>query len=334
MVDILNIPVHPAAEEFPMLGDEEMGELEKDIKENGLNNSLVLSKIDGKMFLVDGRNRREVCRRLGITPKTITLHESQDPIHYIVSQNIKRRHLTTGQIAMLLEKLVSQPDIAQLPDMVDEGLEIPQQRKSDARIIMNNAPELVDDVISGELSLQRATKKAREKKKTRKTKKQQALEYLEKHPEASTVEVMESLNVGRCTVERAKTQMRRSGNHPYLKHIKKEARIGQIRSLVSDGFSVAQIAQELKLTEEYVGRCCWQHGIEVVRAKKTESAVVISGVIDAAGAAVFGLRSSIADVDGTIEDLERWEGSLKETLRDLGWLKRKIDQRLLEAKEQ
>ena len=68
MLDILSIPVHPAASLFPMLSEAEMRELANDIKTNGLKTPLVVGDVDGITMLIDGRNRREACRIVGITP--------------------------------------------------------------------------------------------------------------------------------------------------------------------------------------------------------------------------------------------------------------------------
>jgi hypothetical protein len=43
------------------------------------------------MMLIDGRNRREACRRAGVIPDYILL-DGQDPVAYILSANINRRH--------------------------------------------------------------------------------------------------------------------------------------------------------------------------------------------------------------------------------------------------
>src|SRR6266516_7006492 len=44
------------------------------------------------VFLIDGRKRREACRRAGVEPTTVEL-DGQDPATYILSANINRRHL-------------------------------------------------------------------------------------------------------------------------------------------------------------------------------------------------------------------------------------------------
>lgn len=57
--DVFDLPVHPLADCFAMMNDEELDELAEDITAHGLHNPLIVS--NGQ--LLDGRNRREGCRR-------------------------------------------------------------------------------------------------------------------------------------------------------------------------------------------------------------------------------------------------------------------------------
>lgn len=87
---------HPYADRFPMLGTEELERLAADIAENGLQNPIVLDA-DGR--ILDGRNRWAACEIAGVTPATV-LHEGDDLAAFVLSQNVSRRHLTSGQQAM------------------------------------------------------------------------------------------------------------------------------------------------------------------------------------------------------------------------------------------
>lgn len=180
--------VHPAADLFPMLEDEELRALADDIAEHGLNNPVVLMP-DGS--LLDGRNRYAACRLIGTEPATRT-YTGSDPIGFVVSENVKRRHLTTGQRAMLaLDVLAmyeattkvgrpSKPKPADLfkPDGLETVADLPQfpegERKSrhkaatvvgtsgravgQAKRVADRAPDLAEKVKSGELALDRAEK--------------------------------------------------------------------------------------------------------------------------------------------------------------------------------
>lgn len=84
--------VHPVAALFPMLAGEELDALAADIKANGLQQAVVVK--DG--VLLDGRNRLAACEREGVEP-TFREYEGDNPTAFIVSANLKRRHLTREQ---------------------------------------------------------------------------------------------------------------------------------------------------------------------------------------------------------------------------------------------
>ena len=68
-------PVHPVADLFPRMTDEELADLAADIKANGLIHPIVVDK-DG--VLIDGRNRARACEIAGIEPATV-LFEGDGP---------------------------------------------------------------------------------------------------------------------------------------------------------------------------------------------------------------------------------------------------------------
>jgi ParB/Sulfiredoxin domain len=101
--------VHPCADVFPMMSDEEIEALATDIKVNGLRESVVLWKnpIDQQVYILDGRNRLDALERIGIDAVTseIEIFETQeiaDPAKFVISKNICRRHLTKQQQADLI----------------------------------------------------------------------------------------------------------------------------------------------------------------------------------------------------------------------------------------
>lgn len=100
-----DVKVHPAAELFPMMGEDEYQQLKADIKENGQNNAVTYW---GNMLL-DGRNRMRACRELNIEPIDEELDEElvPDPYAWVVSQNLHRRHLTDQQRSVVAQKLAT-----------------------------------------------------------------------------------------------------------------------------------------------------------------------------------------------------------------------------------
>ena len=58
--------------------------------------------LDAEGTLVDGRNRRAACRLAGVEPRSTTLPDGADPVAYVLSANVARRHLSPGQRAMAI----------------------------------------------------------------------------------------------------------------------------------------------------------------------------------------------------------------------------------------
>lgn len=96
---IAGYEVHPAAELFPLTEGEELEQLADDIRKKGLLEPVWLCPGEnGNKLLLDGRNRARACEIAGVALKTRT-YKGPDPIAFSVSQNLHRRHLTTGQKA-------------------------------------------------------------------------------------------------------------------------------------------------------------------------------------------------------------------------------------------
>ena len=92
--------IHPAAEAFPMMNAEQYAGLKADMAERGQQEAIVYWQ--GQ--LVDGRNRLKACRELKLAPTECELDESTDPVAYVISANLHRRHLTTTQRSMVAAK--------------------------------------------------------------------------------------------------------------------------------------------------------------------------------------------------------------------------------------
>jgi hypothetical protein len=121
--------IHPAAEMFPLMIPGELRTFAEDIKANGLMSPIVLWT-DGKSpaQLLDGRNRLDAIEMVigpviigapSITAgkdflacnKVIVLDKSVDPVAYVISANIHRRHLSAEQKRDLIAKLIkAQPE--------------------------------------------------------------------------------------------------------------------------------------------------------------------------------------------------------------------------------
>ncbi len=89
---------HPLANIFPLLEGPDFAELVADIKAHGLHEPIVVYEDK----VLDGRNRLAV----GIEP-TFTAYTGDDPVAYVVSLNLRRRHLDESQRAMVAAKLAT-----------------------------------------------------------------------------------------------------------------------------------------------------------------------------------------------------------------------------------
>jgi hypothetical protein len=91
---------HPIATIFPRLGGAEINTLADDIKANGLRDPIWL--YEGK--ILDGVNRAEACKRAEVEIRTWD-YTGNDPIGFVLSANLHRRHLDAGQRAMVAASL-------------------------------------------------------------------------------------------------------------------------------------------------------------------------------------------------------------------------------------
>lgn len=95
---------HEIANMFPLMDADSFDALVKDIDENGLSDPVIM--YEGK--ILDGRNRYLACQQLGIPHREKKFEDlqlgSDDPVKFVWSHNVIRRHLTASQIAMAAEK--------------------------------------------------------------------------------------------------------------------------------------------------------------------------------------------------------------------------------------
>lgn len=97
--------IHPAANIFPMMSTASLNDLAEDIQENGLKEPIVF--YDGK--LLDGRNRFLACKLAGIEPDAaeIDVDGDFDPVAWVLSMNLHRRHLSETQREAIAAKVAN-----------------------------------------------------------------------------------------------------------------------------------------------------------------------------------------------------------------------------------
>jgi len=97
---ITTLEPHPLAALFPELPFEELAQLARDIKKQGQLEPIILHK----GLILDGRNRYRACQIAGVHPRTedfSALITGRSPEEFVVSRNLRRRHLSVGQKAAI-----------------------------------------------------------------------------------------------------------------------------------------------------------------------------------------------------------------------------------------
>jgi ParB-like chromosome segregation protein Spo0J len=151
---------HPYSELFPWIEGSAFQELKEDIRKNGVLEPIVFI---GDAIL-DGRNRYVAARELGIEYPRVE-YEGDDPLGFVLSKNLARRHLTESQRGMVAARLAKLPAHRPAEDNsanlrtsdAAEMLNVSPRTVETARKVVNDgAPELVAAVESGSVSVSAA----------------------------------------------------------------------------------------------------------------------------------------------------------------------------------
>lgn len=149
--------------------------LAEDIKEKGLSDPIIT--LDG--MILDGRNRYKACGINSITPR-FEEYAGDDPLGYVVSHNLHRRHLSESQRAMVAAKWAGlkhgsdtfrgnqyagakspigdspKPSATATRDEAAALLNVGTSSIDRAKKVIKDAPELVDKIEKGEMSVNAA----------------------------------------------------------------------------------------------------------------------------------------------------------------------------------
>ncbi len=102
----LGMVLHPAAMLFPSLSGQDQAELKWNIETHGVREPIW---VDRKGRLLDGRHRKQACNDLDMEcPQRV--YEGDDPVAFVVSMNLHRRHLTTQERAEVAARITTLRD--------------------------------------------------------------------------------------------------------------------------------------------------------------------------------------------------------------------------------
>jgi hypothetical protein len=160
---------HDLANIFPMLAGDEAKALAHDISEHGLREPITL--LEGK--ILDGRNRYIACLDAGVKPR-FTPYSGDNPVAYVVSLNLKRRHLDESQRAMVAKKLATLEHgrrqtgkFASVTTQAEAAamLNVSERSVRTAGVVIDKAvPEIVSAVEKGDVSVSAAAQFAKQLK--------------------------------------------------------------------------------------------------------------------------------------------------------------------------
>jgi hypothetical protein len=119
--------------------------------------------------LADGRNRLAACKIAGIEPRLVEF-TGDDPLSYVVSLNLNRRHLDTSQRAVVAAKIANLKHGGDRVSEQDANLHLgvsrqaaagmmnvsPRSVANAARVLAHGTPELVSQVELGEMAVSAA----------------------------------------------------------------------------------------------------------------------------------------------------------------------------------
>jgi N6-adenosine-specific RNA methylase IME4/ParB-like chromosome segregation protein Spo0J len=154
--------LHPVAKLFPPMPTEEFDALVDDIRAHGVLQPILVK--NGQ--ILDGAHRYRACTLLGIVCPTTEWTGDGSLVDLVVSLNLKRRHLSESQRAMVAARIANMPqgartDLASIEAMSQpeaaDLLNVGRASVQRAREVLDHgAPELVAAVDAGDVSVSAA----------------------------------------------------------------------------------------------------------------------------------------------------------------------------------
>jgi len=156
-MEFRELTVHPAADIFPMMSDEELADMAESIKADGQEFPIIL---DGDV-LIDRRNRLAACKLAGVEPRFEDLN-GRDPLAYIARVNLKRRNMTKGQQAMALAMIYPEAEKGgrgKKSERAAETVGFSATRLRQARSVLRFSRPMAEGILKGTDSLDQSLRK-------------------------------------------------------------------------------------------------------------------------------------------------------------------------------
>jgi ParB-like chromosome segregation protein Spo0J len=157
-----HLTFHPLANVFPLLEGEEFDALVADIAASGLCEAVWL--YEGQ--ILDGRNRYRACQALSRDCATRD-YPGHDPLGFVLSMNLQRRHLDESQRSMIAARLATMRQ-GERTDLVENSTKLSQEHAAGfvhvsretvvaaKKVLQDGAPELAQAVEAGTLTVSAA----------------------------------------------------------------------------------------------------------------------------------------------------------------------------------
>lgn len=139
--ETLEWEMHELCKLFPPMPEDQFNALVDDIQANGLRHPIIIHENK----ILDGRHRYRACRAIGRQPVSV-IYDGNDPLGFVISHNLNRRHLDESQRAMIGARLAN--------------LKVGQRKDTTGPIGLSTLtqPEAASKLSVGERSIKRARK--------------------------------------------------------------------------------------------------------------------------------------------------------------------------------
>ena len=128
---------HPLANLFPLIEGQDFAELVEDVRKHGLREAVVIHE----GMILDGRNRFRACQAAQV-PARLVPYDGADPLAFVVSVNLRRRHLNESQRAMVAAKIANLP--AHRPTATDKSANLPTFEAAASAVSQADAAQMLN----------------------------------------------------------------------------------------------------------------------------------------------------------------------------------------------